>query len=105
MSAVACDKAAIGAMHTEKVEAWKNRLNKSGKKDEFERIMSGTLPKKWEDPLLEFKRKHTEEKTKMASRKASQEQSQGLLQPSAIVLPISQHMPEGRRTVRSGRTG
>jgi transketolase len=35
--------------------------------------MSGTLPKKWENPLQEFKRKHTEEKTKMASRKASQE--------------------------------
>jgi len=63
----------IGAMHTEKVEAWKNRLNESGQKDEFVRVMSGTLPEKWEDPLLEFKRKHTEEKTKLASRKASQE--------------------------------
>ena len=60
-------------MHTEKVEAWKNRFNESGQKDEFERVMSGTLPQKWEDQLLEFKRKHTEEKTKIASRKASQE--------------------------------
>ena len=63
----------IGAMHTEKVEAWKNRLNESGHKDEFERVISGTLPQKWQDTLLEFKRKHTEEKTKLASRKASQE--------------------------------
>tara|TARA_B100000945_G_scaffold320823_1_gene332300 strand:- start:864 stop:2843 length:1980 start_codon:yes stop_codon:yes gene_type:complete len=63
----------IGEMHTEKVDAWKNRLNNSGKKDEFERVLSGTLPHKWQDVIIEFKRKHTEEKTKMASRKASQE--------------------------------
>ena len=63
----------IGAMNTKKVEAWKNRLNESEKKDEFERILSGRLPNKWEESILEFKRIHTEEKTKMASRKASQE--------------------------------
>ena len=63
----------IGTMHTEKVKAWKDRLNESGQKDEFERVMSGTLPQNWEDKLKEFKRLHTEEKTKMASRKASQE--------------------------------
>ncbi len=63
----------IGVMHTEKVEAWQNRLKNSLQKEEFDRVLSGTLPHKWEDQLLEFKRKHTEEKTKMASRKASQE--------------------------------
>ncbi len=63
----------IGAMHLEKVEAWKDRLKESEQKDEFERVMSGTLPQNWEDKLQEFKRLHTEEKTKMASRKASQE--------------------------------
>ena len=71
--AVLSDWRRIGTMNTEKVEAWKNLLNESGQKDEFERVISGRLPKKWQDPLLEFKRKHTDEQTKMASRKASQE--------------------------------
>ena len=63
----------IGAMHGDKVKAWKNRLDESGQKDEFDRLISGRLPMHWESSLLNFKRNHTEEKTKMASRKASQE--------------------------------
>ncbi len=73
----------IGAIHSKEVEAWKKRLNESGKKNEFERVMSGTLPKNWEESLLELKQKHTKGMTKMASRKASQE----ILNVLAEVIP------------------
>ena len=63
----------VGAMKSAKMEAWRKRLDDSGRKAEFERLISGTLPKGWESSLLDFKRKHSEEKTKVASRKASQE--------------------------------
>jgi transketolase len=63
----------LGSRNQAKMEAWQERLDKSGRKEEFERVMSGTLPENWESPLLDFKRKHSEEKTKIASRKASQE--------------------------------
>ena len=63
----------LGSRNQAKMEAWQERLDKSGHKEEFERVMSGTLPENWESPLLDFKRKHSEEKTKIASRKASQE--------------------------------
>ena len=63
----------LGSSNQAKMEAWQERLDKSGRKEEFERVMSGTLPENWESPLLDFKRKHSEEKTKIASRKASQE--------------------------------
>ena len=63
----------VGAMRSAKMEAWRKRLDDSGRKAEFERLISGTLPKGWEASLLDFKQKHCEEKTKVASRKASQE--------------------------------
>jgi len=63
----------LGSRNQAKMEAWQERLDKSGRKEELERVMSGTLPENWESPLLDFKRKHSEEKTKIASRKASQE--------------------------------
>ncbi len=63
----------LGSRNQAKMEAWQERLDKSGRKEEFVRVMSGTLPENWESPLLDFKRKHSEEKTKIASRKASQE--------------------------------
>ena len=40
----------IGAMHGDKVKAWKNRLDESGQKDEFDRLISGRLPMHWESP-------------------------------------------------------
>ena len=63
----------VGAMKNAKMEAWRKHLDDSGRKAEFERLISGTLPKGWESSLLDFKRKHSEEKTKVASRNASQE--------------------------------
>ena len=63
----------VGAMKSAKMEAWRKRLHDSGRKAEFERLISGTLPKDWQSSLQDFKRKHSAEKTKVATRKASQE--------------------------------
>ena len=63
----------LGSGKQAEMEEWQTRLENSGLKKEFERIISGTLPDNWEASLLDFKRKHSEEKTKIASRKASQE--------------------------------
>ena len=63
----------VGAMKNAKKEAWRKRLDDSGRKAEFERLISGTLPKDWQASLQDFKRKHSADKTKMATRKASQE--------------------------------
>ena len=63
----------VGAMKSAKMEAWRKRLDDSGRKAEFERLISGTLPKDWQASLQDFKRKHSAEKTKVATRKASQE--------------------------------
>ena len=63
----------VGAMKSAKMEAWRKRLDDSGRKAEFERLISGTLPKDWLVSVQDFKRKHSAEKTKVATRKASQE--------------------------------
>ena len=63
----------VGAMKSAKMEAWRKRLDDSGRKAEFERLISGTLPKDWLVSVQDFKRKHSTEKTKVATRKASQE--------------------------------
>jgi transketolase len=63
----------VGAMKSAKMEAWGKRLEGSGRKAEFERLISGTLPNDWQASLQDFKRKHSAEKTKVATRKASQE--------------------------------
>ena len=63
----------VGTMKSAKMEAWRKRLHDSGRKAEFERLISGTLPKDWQATLQDFKRKHSAEKTKVATRKASQE--------------------------------
>ena len=63
----------VGAMKSAKMEAWRKRLHDSGRRTEFERLISGTLPKDWQASLQDFKRKHSAEKTKVATRKASQE--------------------------------
>ena len=63
----------VGAMKSAKMEAWRKRLHDSGRRTEFERLISGTLPKDWQASLRDFKRKHSAEKTKVATRKASQE--------------------------------
>ena len=63
----------VGAMKSAKMEAWRKRLEDSGRKAEFERLISGTLPKDWLVSVQDFKRKHSAEKTKVATRKASQE--------------------------------
>ena len=60
-------------MKSAKMEAWRKRLNESGRKEEFERVISGTLPENWEAHIRNFKLKHSTEKTKVATRKASQE--------------------------------
>jgi len=62
----------VGTMKSAKMEAWRKRLHDSGRKAEFERLISGTLPKDWQASLQDFKRKHSAEKTKVATRKASQ---------------------------------
>ena len=63
----------VGEMKNAKMEAWRKRLEDSGRKAEFERLISGTLPKDWLVSVQDFKRKHSAEKTKVATRKASQE--------------------------------
>ncbi len=63
----------VGVMKRAKMESWCKRLHDSGRKVEFERLISGTLPKDWQSSLQDFKRKHSAEKTKVATRKASQE--------------------------------
>ena len=63
----------VGEMKNAKMEAWRKRLEDSGRKAEFERLISGTLPKDWLVSVQDFKRKHSTEKTKVATRKASQE--------------------------------
>ena len=63
----------VGEMKSAKMEAWRKRLEDSGRKAEFERLISGTLPKDWLVSVQDFKRKHSAEKTKVATRKASQE--------------------------------
>jgi len=63
----------VGAMKSAKMEAWRKRLHDSGRRTEFERLISGTLPKDWQASLQDLKRKHSAEKTKFATRKASQE--------------------------------
>ena len=63
----------VGEMKNAKMEAWRKRLDDSGRKAEFERLISGTLPKDWLVSVQDFKRKHSAEKTKVATRKASQE--------------------------------
>ena len=45
----------VGSMKSAKMEAWRKRLNESGRKEEFERVISGKLPENWEDHLLNFK--------------------------------------------------
>jgi transketolase len=71
--AVSSEWRRVGSRKGAKMEAWRKRLHNSGRKAEFERLISGTLPKDWQDPLQDFKRKHSAEKTKVATRKASQE--------------------------------
>ena len=63
----------VGTMKSAKMEAWRKCLHDSGRRTEFERLISGTLPKDWQASLQDFKRKHSAEKTKVATRKASQE--------------------------------
>ncbi len=63
----------VGSMKLTKMEAWRKRLDDSGQKEEFERRISGKLPKNWDASLKDFKLKHSTEKTKVATRKASQE--------------------------------
>ncbi|MEC9069298.1 MAG: transketolase [SAR324 cluster bacterium] len=63
----------VGSMKRAKMESWQKRLHDSGRKDEFERLISGKMPKDWQSSLQDFKRKHSAEKTKVATRKASQE--------------------------------
>ncbi|MBC8258668.1 MAG: transketolase [SAR324 cluster bacterium] len=63
----------VGSIKSAKMEAWSKRLEESGRKVEFDRLISGTLPENWQAPLQDFKRSHSAEKTKIASRKASQE--------------------------------
>ena len=63
----------VGSMRGARIEAWKNRLKNSDRKYEFERFISGKLPDDWEDLLLDLKKSFANDKTKLATRKASQE--------------------------------
>jgi len=63
----------VGMMREAKIESWWKRLDDSGRKEEFERYISGKLPTGWEDLLLSLKKSHSKDKTKLATRKASQE--------------------------------
>ena len=63
----------VGSMRGARMEAWKNRLKNSEKKSEFERFMAGKLPDEWKNLLLDLKKSHSKDKTKLATRKASQE--------------------------------
>jgi len=51
---------------------WQSRLAASAKKDEFERRMNGTLPAGFLEAMDTYKKKLSEDKPKVASRKASQ---------------------------------
>ncbi len=63
----------VGSMRGARMEAWKNRLKNSERKSEFERFMAGKLPDEWKNLLLDLKKSHSKDKTKLATRKASQE--------------------------------
>jgi len=63
----------VGLMKSAKIEAWRKRLENSGRQAEFERYISGELPKGWSESLIDFKRFHSQEETKLATRQASQE--------------------------------
>jgi transketolase len=51
---------------------WQSRLQGSSHRAEFERRMSGDLPQGFTDAILAFKRKLSEDKPKVATRKSSQ---------------------------------
>ena len=55
--------------------AWENRLQATAGevKEEFERVMSGSLPKAWQEALNGYKRRITDEKPGWASRQSSGE--------------------------------
>ncbi|KQZ14896.1 transketolase [Mesorhizobium sp. Root554] len=51
---------------------WEGRLGKSDKKAEFERRMDGKLPKGFDDTIVDYKRKLSADKPKVATRKSSE---------------------------------
>ena len=62
-----------GTRAAETRKAWENRLQATGKQDEFYRQNSGTLPADWRKAVTDFKTKVATEQPKWATRKASQE--------------------------------
>ncbi|MCK5295797.1 MAG: transketolase [Alphaproteobacteria bacterium] len=63
----------IGAKGAEVYAEWQKRLEAMPNKDEFKRAINGELPENWKASLEEFKKKVSEEKPKIATRKASQD--------------------------------
>jgi transketolase len=65
----------IGVRGQRSEDAWNNKLNSidSDKKDEFERITSGKLPKELESAIQNLKKAYAEDKPAWATRKASGE--------------------------------
>jgi transketolase len=66
---------AAGAKGANARKEWEARLAKldAAKKTEFDRVLSGQLPKGWEKAIHDFKRAASENKPKVATRKASQD--------------------------------
>lgn len=59
-----------GAAHKDEYAAWEKRALSKGK--EFLDVISGKLPQNWDKDLLSMAQKAIDEKTKVATRKASQ---------------------------------
>ncbi|HVW56847.1 MAG TPA: transketolase [Rhizobiaceae bacterium] len=63
---------AVGKQSVEKREAWERRLTASDKKSEFERRMHGQLVSGLDQAIVEYKKKLSADKPKVATRKSSE---------------------------------
>jgi len=63
---------AVGRQSVEKREAWEQRLTASEKKSEFERRVHGQLVSGLDQAIVEYKKKLSAEKPKVATRKSSE---------------------------------
>jgi transketolase len=63
---------AIGKKGESEFANWTNRLNKSEKQEEFERLQAGVLPANWVSEFEEFKKGLAEKKPTEATRKSSE---------------------------------
>lgn len=73
----------LGDRGAEAYDAWTKRLATSGKKDDFERALSGALPAELAEAVAAHKKRVSEEQPKLATRVASQK----AIEVIAPVLP------------------